>query len=57
MHTITICPRCGNDFMYHWSDAHLHRDMTFVDVVGNNEIKDIVICQDCDEIENKNKTN
>jgi hypothetical protein len=43
--------------MYHWSDAHLHRDMTFVDVVGNNEIKDIVICQDCDEIENKNKTN
>ena len=41
MHTITICPRCGEDFMYHWSDVHLNRVMTFVDEVGNNEILNI----------------
>lgn len=48
MHTITVCPRCENDFMYHSMDFHLQRDVTDIDEVGNNEIKQIVICQDCD---------
>jgi len=38
MHTITNCPRCGIDFMYHNSDYHLERDITIIDEVGNNEI-------------------
>lgn len=51
MHTINRCPRCGENFIYHWSDNYLFRTETFVDEVGNNEIVDIVICQKCDEIE------
>lgn len=26
MHTITLCSRCGQDFMYHESDDHLFRE-------------------------------
>ena len=52
MHTINDCPRCGKDFMYHQTDVHLNRNLTLVDEVGNNEIIYVVICQDCDEIEN-----
>ena len=48
MHTITVCPRCKEDFMYHGMDFHLSRNETVVDEVGNNEIIDTVICQDCD---------
>jgi hypothetical protein len=48
MHTITVCQRCNKDFMYHSSDTHLFRDITVVDEVGNNEILEDVICQDCD---------
>ena len=33
--------------MYHASDSHLFRDETRVDEVGNNEIVETVICQDC----------
>lgn len=51
MHTITICPRCGQDFMYHNTDYYLERDITQVDEIGNNEVKTIIICQDCDEHE------
>jgi len=47
MHTINLCPRCKEDFMYHSTDAHLSRNITIVDEVGNNEIIEIVICQDC----------
>ena len=47
MHTITICPRCKKDFMYHQTDYYLSRDVTVVDEVGNNEIVETVICQDC----------
>lgn len=47
MHTITDCPRCKKDFMYHTTDTYLNRVVTVVDEVGNNEIVDIVICQDC----------
>ena len=47
MHIITVCPRCNEDFMYHASDSHLFRDETRVDEVGNNEIVETVICQDC----------
>lgn len=51
MHTITICPRCGKDFMYHQSDTYLIRQLTLVDEVGNNEVVDVVICQECDHKE------
>ena len=51
MHTITICPRCKEDFMYHATDVNLKRDITVVDEVGNNEIIETVICQDCDLFE------
>jgi len=51
MHTITICPRCKEDFMYHATDVSLKRDITVVDEVGNNEIIETVICQDCDLFE------
>lgn len=50
MHTITKCPRCGKDFMYHQTDVHLVR-ITLIDEVGTNEIVDTVVCQECDEIE------
>lgn len=48
MHTITVCSRCNADFMYHSADTHLSRDKKIVDEVGNNEVVEIVICQDCD---------
>ena len=51
MFIITECPRCNNDFMYHSSDTHLIRTDTILDEVGNNEVVDIVICQDCNEEE------
>ena len=28
MHIIRDCPRCGNDFMHHSSDVHLHRELS-----------------------------
>lgn len=48
MHTITNCPRCKIDFMYHTSDIHLIREVT---AVGNNEIFSEYICQDCHNVE------
>lgn len=51
MHVIDDCPRCGKDFMYHQTDVHLNREV----LVGSNgyeHLEPIVICQDCDEIEN-----
>ncbi len=47
MHTITECPRCKMDFMYHSTDTYLDRTVTIVDEVGNNEVIDTVICQYC----------
>jgi|688.fasta_scaffold227636_2 hypothetical protein len=51
MHTITLCPRCNQDFMYHSTDVHLSRNVTIVDEVGNNEVVETVICQNCDLFE------
>ena len=51
MHIITICPLCNEDFMYHQTDVNLKRNITFVDEVGNNEVKETIICQDCDSKE------
>tara|TARA_R110000824_G_scaffold107769_3_gene254330 strand:+ start:682 stop:858 length:177 start_codon:yes stop_codon:yes gene_type:complete len=51
MHVITDCPKCKKDFMYHTTDTHLIKQTTLVDEVGNNEIVDIVVCQECDEVE------
>ena len=51
MHTITVCPRCNEDFMYHATEVNLSRDVTVVDEVGNNEVVETVICQDCDFFE------
>ena len=51
MHTIAECPRCKIDFMYHSTDSYLNRTTTVVDEVGNNEISDIVICQECNNVE------
>lgn len=47
MHIINECPRCNKDFMYHQTDSYLWRDITVIDEVGNNEIIETVICQDC----------
>ena len=47
MHTITECPICKKDFMYHTSDTYLKSQTTIIDEVGNNEIIDIVICHEC----------
>ena len=51
MHTITDCPRCKDDFMYHTTEVNLARDITVVDEVGNNEIIEVYICQECDSKE------
>lgn len=51
MHIITECSRCEKDFMYHSSETELERVITEVDEVGNNEIKSIVICRECFEVE------
>jgi len=52
MHTITKCPRCGNDFMYHATDIRLKRVVAF-----HGDTKEPcsyeTICQECDEIENQ----
>lgn len=53
MFVITDCPKCNIDFMYHASERNLIRVKTIVDEVGNNEVVEIVICQDCDEDEKK----
>jgi hypothetical protein len=37
--------------MYHSTDTNLSRNITVVDEFGNNEIIEIVICQDCDLFE------
>ena len=37
--------------MYHATDVNLKRVITVVDEVGNNEIIETVICQDCDLFE------
>jgi len=52
MFTITICPRCGKDFMFHSSDYHLTREVAFdpeVPQVCSYE----TICQECHEKEIK----
>jgi len=51
MHTVTICSRCKEEFMYHSTEVNLIRNITVVDEVGNNEIIEVVICQDCDLFE------
>jgi hypothetical protein len=37
--------------MYHQTDVNLKRNITFVDEVGNNEVEETIICQDCDSKE------
>jgi uncharacterized protein YbaR (Trm112 family) len=44
MFTITQCPKCKQDFMYHNSDTHLRTK------------RGKVICQDCYEKQKKNLT-
>lgn len=54
MFTITVCPKCGKDFMYHRSDVpYLTIQTTLVDEVGVNEVVDMIICQNCREIKNQ----
>lgn len=41
MHTITECPRCKMDFMYHQTDIHLNRDTTSnMEIIKNYPIQD-----------------
>lgn len=47
MHTITVCPRCNKDFMYHSSDTHLHRNVAW-DADTKEPCSFETICQDCD---------
>lgn len=56
MHTITECPRCKKDFMYHSTDTYLIKQVTIIDEVGNNEIVDITICQECNDVEESIKS-
>ena len=50
MHTITICPRCAKEFMYHSLDYHLHR-VVALDTSSGEAASFETICQVCDEIE------
>lgn len=52
MHTITECPWCGKDFMYHQSDVHLFKPVAF-DPVSNEPVSFAPICQDCYEAEHR----
>jgi len=47
MFTITICPRCGKDFMFHSSDYHLARPVA-VDLETPQICSHETICQECD---------
>jgi len=47
MHTITVCPRCDKDFMYHQTDVHLHRAVAW-DADTNEPCSFETLCQDCD---------
>ena len=59
MHTITDCPICKKDFMYHSTDIHLFREepINDQDLVAEEQRDNsnngwntkYVICQDCDE--------
>ncbi len=59
MKTITDCPRCGNDFMYDYTDTYLIRTNIPLNTgtLGLNEedLKEhdyeYFICQDCDHVE------
>lgn len=46
MFTITICPLCSKDFMFHGTDHHLYKE----DIYGV-----YVICQDCYKKEQEKK--
>jgi hypothetical protein len=48
MHTVTVCPRCNEEFMYHSTEVNLIRLVVVVDEFTNIDKKDIIICQDCD---------
>jgi hypothetical protein len=37
--------------MYHYTEVYLKRDITVIDEVGNNEVVETVICQDCNLFE------
>lgn len=50
MHTITICPRCGKEFMYHQSDFHLRR-VVAMDADTKEPCSFETICQECDDVE------
>lgn len=39
-HTITDCPRCQKDFMYHQTDFHLHRNRINEDILKEYPIQD-----------------
>jgi hypothetical protein len=51
MHIITLCSRCNKEFTYHATEVNLARNITVVDEVGNNEVIETVICQNCDFFE------
>lgn len=46
MHTITVCPRCEKDFMYHQTDVHLHKVVAW-DSDTKEPCSFETICQDC----------
>lgn len=50
MHTITDCPRCGKDFMYHQSDVHLKRTVAW-DADTKEPCSFETICRECHERE------
>ena len=59
MHTVTVCPRCKEEFMYHNTDYHLIRNNMPPNTGGLGlSVEDLkeqdfeyVICQDCDFFE------
>ena len=50
MHTITECPRCKIDFMYHSTDTYLHRVVAF-DADTKEPCSFETICQSCHDVE------
>ena len=51
MHTITMCPRCKKDFMYHATDTHLYRPVA-IDLSVPQDCSYEIICHECNEMEN-----
>ena len=47
MHTVTVCPRCKEEFMYHYTEVSLNRAVAW-DADTKEPCSFETICQECD---------